>query len=76
MTPPNWPTGKLTDDEKLEIFLRALWADMMRVEPPDTYNADDDLRESIAEGFRAVKDRVAAGGRGWHGWPPDVDAPR
>lgn len=29
------------------------------------YDADDDTGKSVAEGFRAVKERVAAGGKGW-----------
>lgn len=31
----------------------------------DSYDADDDIGKSVAEGFRAVKERIAAGGKGW-----------
>jgi N6-adenosine-specific RNA methylase IME4 len=29
------------------------------------YDAHDDIRESVAEGFRAIRERVAVGGPGW-----------
>lgn len=35
------------------------------VEPPDDYDAAKDLAGSISEGFKAIRERVAAGGKGW-----------
>jgi hypothetical protein len=32
-----------------------------------TYDVDDDIRKSVAEGFRAIRARKAAGGPGWIG---------
>jgi hypothetical protein len=29
------------------------------------YNADDDIRKSVAEGFAAIRERKANGGKGW-----------
>jgi hypothetical protein len=31
----------------------------------DSYDADDDIRKSVAEGFRAIRERKANGGAGW-----------
>jgi hypothetical protein len=31
------------------------------------YNADDDIRRGVLEGFRAIRERKAAGGPGWGG---------
>ena len=31
----------------------------------DDYDADDDITKSVAEGFRAIRERKAAGGKGW-----------
>jgi hypothetical protein len=31
------------------------------------YDADDDIRKSVAEGFRTIRERKAAGGPGWRG---------
>jgi hypothetical protein len=36
---------------------------------PDDYDPAADMKASIAECYRAVKERVAAGGPGWEGWP-------
>jgi N6-adenosine-specific RNA methylase IME4 len=35
--------------------------------PP--YDAADDINKSVAEGFRAIRERVAAGGPGWGDYP-------
>jgi len=35
-----------------------------RGESPD-YDATDDINKSVAEGFRAIRERKAAGGKGW-----------
>jgi len=32
------------------------------------YDAKDDLAKSVAEGFRAVRERIAAGGPPWVRW--------
>jgi hypothetical protein len=37
--------------------------------PHADYNPAADMKASIAECYRAVKERVAAGGPGWGGWP-------
>ena len=31
----------------------------------DDYDAEDDFRQSIAEAFRVIRERVARGGPGW-----------
>jgi N6-adenosine-specific RNA methylase IME4 len=64
---------RLVDGPYLEMFARQArpgwiaWGDevskFQAVEPP--YDADRDIRESVAEGFRAIKARQAAGGPGW-----------
>jgi hypothetical protein len=40
----------------------------------DTYDAQDDISKSVAEGFRAIRERKAAGGPGW-GEPSDYHTP-
>jgi hypothetical protein len=44
---------------------------------PDGYDPDDDLRKSIEFAYAAIRERVAAGGRGWRGFGPgDPRIPR
>ena len=42
----------------------------------DDYDAAADFAQSIDECYRAIHERVAAGGPGWGGWPqaPDLSA--
>lgn len=40
----------------------------------DDYNPTADFAASIAECYRAIRERVAAGGPGWGGWPAGVHA--
>ncbi len=55
----------------LELFARqqrpgwTVWGNQTDKFAPVEYDADDDIRKSVQEGFRAVKERVAAGGPGW-----------
>jgi hypothetical protein len=42
--------------------------------PDDDYDADDDLRKSVEYAYRAIRQRVAHGGRGWRGWPEPMAA--
>jgi hypothetical protein len=39
----------------------------------DGYDATDDLRKSIEFAYVAIRERVAAGGPGWRGWPAPDD---
>jgi hypothetical protein len=36
-----------------------------RLQKTDTYDAADDIHQSVLEGFRAIRERKAAGGPGW-----------
>jgi hypothetical protein len=40
---------------------------LQRVEATESsaYDADDDIRKSVLEGFCAIRQRMAAGGKGW-----------
>lgn len=38
----------------------------------DDYDPTADFARSIDECYRAIRERVAAGGPGWGGWPTDV----
>lgn len=35
---------------------------------PDDYDATEDFARSIEEAYRVIRERVAAGGKGWGGW--------
>jgi hypothetical protein len=47
----------------------------MATQPPadDGYDPTDDLRKSIEFAYTAIRERVAAGGKGWSGWPAPDD---
>jgi hypothetical protein len=40
---------------------------LRHVHADDGYDADDDIRKSVAEGFRAIRERMSKGGAGWGG---------
>lgn len=48
---------------------------LMATQPPadDGYDPTDDLRKSIEFAYTAIRERVAAGGKGWSGWPAPDD---
>jgi N6-adenosine-specific RNA methylase IME4 len=63
---------RLVDGPYLEMFARSrrrgwvFWGDQLDHFEPG-YDPLDDITKSVAEGFRAIRKRVAAGGRGWRG---------
>jgi hypothetical protein len=42
-----------------------------RLSPPDDYDPKADLSRSVEYAYEAIRARVAHGGRGWRGWPPE-----
>jgi len=52
-----------------ELFLQRLQAEWRRAErnrrARDRYNGEDDFSKSIDEAYRVIRERVAAGGKGW-----------
>jgi hypothetical protein len=52
-----------------ELFLQRLRAEWRRVErnrrARERYNGADDFARSIDEAYRVIRERVAAGGKGW-----------
>jgi hypothetical protein len=47
----------------IQVELRMGWVrDAMREEK---FDAEDDIRKSVGEGFRAIRERKAKGGPGW-----------
>jgi hypothetical protein len=40
---------------------------LRHVHAHDGYDADDDIRKSVAEGFRVIRERMSKGGAGWGG---------
>ena len=61
---------RLVDGPYLEMFARqrrpgwVAWGDEVdKLEPK--YDAEDDFAKSLEEGYRAIRERVAAGGPGW-----------
>lgn len=52
-----------------ELFLQRLQAEWRRVErnrrARERYNGEDDFAKSIDEAYREIRERVAAGGKGW-----------
>jgi N6-adenosine-specific RNA methylase IME4 len=61
---------RFCDGPYVELFARQQWPgwiawgdEIDRFEPP--YDCADDINKSVLEGFRAIRERKAAGGRGW-----------
>ena len=52
-----------------ELFLQRLQAERRRAErnrrARERYNAEDDFARSIDEAYAVIRERVAAGGKGW-----------
>ena len=61
---------RLVDGPYLEIFARqrrpgwTAWGDELDKFEPQ-YNAQEDFAKSLEEGYRVIRERVAAGGRPW-----------
>jgi len=61
---------RLVDGPYLELFARqprpnwVAWGDEVDKFEPE-YDAQDDFAKSLEEGYRAIRERVAAGGRPW-----------
>ena len=55
-----------------EVFLKLLQAEWRRTErnrrARERYNGEDDFGRSIDEAYAVIRERVAAGGKGWE--PP------
>ena len=51
------------------LFLQRLQAEWRRTKrnrrARDRYNGEDDFSKSIDEAYRVIRERVAAGGKGW-----------
>jgi hypothetical protein len=43
-----------------------------RLPSHDSYDPSDDMRASIEFAYRAIRERVARGGRGWRGCPTET----
>jgi hypothetical protein len=41
--------------------------------PDDAYDPADDIRRSVELAYALIRQHVAAGGRGWGGWPAGRD---
>ena len=41
------------------------WDEPEADEPPERYDGDDDFRKSYAACLRAIRERIATGGKGW-----------
>ena len=52
-----------------ELFLQRLQAEHRRAErnrrAREAYNAEDDFSRSIDEAYAVIRERMAAGGKGW-----------
>lgn len=63
------PTPGTDVDKALRWVLKTLYRRFgmrcISIEREDEYNARKDLAGSIAEGFRAMRERQASGGPGW-----------
>src|SRR5262249_9442644 len=71
---------RLVDGPYVELFARqrrpgwVAWGDEVNKFEPE-YDAQDDFAESLEEGYRAIRVRVAGGGRGWVPKGPDATNP-
>jgi hypothetical protein len=72
---------KPVDHDELLVTLAGPWGrtDVAAARAPtmlkgrDAYDSVDDLRASIAWAYQHIRERAAAGGKGWRDWPAPAD---